>query len=104
VGYHLFERWNTWIEVNPETASELGISDGDWVWVESPKAKIKAKVRLYQGTMPDVVNIPFGLGHNSNGRWAKHIGSNPYQLISDDIDPLTDYPLSYTTMVRIYKT
>jgi anaerobic selenocysteine-containing dehydrogenase len=103
VGYHLFERWNTWVEVNPETASRLGISDGDWVWVESPKAKIKAKVRLYQGTMPDVVNIPFGLGHISGGRWTKNIGSNPYQLISEDIDPLTDYPLSYTTMVRIYK-
>lgn len=103
LGPHLFEKWTTWVEINPETAISLGISEGDWVWVESPKGKIKVKARYYKGTMPDVVNIPFGLGHSSGGRWMANIGSNPLKLLSDEIDPLTEYPLHYSTRVRIYK-
>jgi anaerobic selenocysteine-containing dehydrogenase len=102
-GLHLFERWNTWVEINPHTARGLGISDGDWVWIESKFGKIKGKAKLYQGAMPDVVNIPFGLGHVSGGRWAKGLGSNPYQLLGDDLDPLTGNPMDRSPQVKIYK-
>jgi anaerobic selenocysteine-containing dehydrogenase len=102
-GPHLFERWTTWLEMNPHAAKELGISDGDRVWVESRFGKIQAKVRLYQGAMPDVVNIPFGLGHASGGRWAKGLGANPYQLLGDDVDPLTGNPVDRSPRVKIYK-
>ena len=74
VGEYLLERWETWVEINPETAHRLGISDGDWVWVESPKGKIKVKAKLYKGAMPDVVSIPLGEGHQSGGRWATGLG------------------------------
>ena len=102
-GPHLFERWETWVEINPETAKRLEIGDGDWVWVESPRGKIKVKARLYKGAIPDVVNIPFGEGHRSGGRWSKNIGQNPYRLLVDDLDPLTGYPISGSTRVKIYK-
>lgn len=102
-GSYLYERWETWVEINPETAKGLGISDGDWVWVESPVGKIKVKAKLYKGAMPEVVNIPFGGGHRSGGRWAKGLGENPYRLIQDDLDPLTGYPVNGTTRVKIYK-
>ena len=48
-GPHLKERWDSWVEVNPETARAVGIEDGDRVWVES-KGKVKAKARLFPGT------------------------------------------------------
>jgi molybdopterin-containing oxidoreductase family iron-sulfur binding subunit len=99
----LFERWTTWLEINPHTAKELRISDGDWIWVESKFGKIQAKARLYQGAMPDVVNIPFGLGHSSGGRWAKGLGTNPYQLLGDDLDPLTGHPAVRSVRVKVYK-
>ncbi|MFB3884719.1 MAG: molybdopterin-dependent oxidoreductase [Thermodesulfobacteriota bacterium] len=102
-GSYLSERWKTWVEINPETANRLGISDGDWVWVESPKDKIKVKARLYKGAMPDVVNIPFGEGHRSGGRWSKGLGENPYRLLQDDLDPLTSYPMNGVTRVKVYK-
>lgn len=102
-GPHLFEKWKTWVEINPQTAERLEISDGDWVWVESPQGKIKLRARLYKGTMPEVVNIPFGLGHRSGGRWANKLGINPYPLLSDDLEPLTGYPMHETTRVRIKK-
>lgn len=102
-GPHLFERWTTWLEMNPHTAKRIGISDGDWIWVESKYGKIKVKAKLYQGAMPEVVNIPFGLGHISGGRWAKNLGANPYQLLGDDLDPLTGHPVDRSPRVKIYK-
>jgi molybdopterin-containing oxidoreductase family iron-sulfur binding subunit len=102
-GPHLFERWKTWVEINPETAKRLGVSDGDWVWVESPHGKIKVKVRLYKGAMPEVANIPFGLGHRSGGRWAARLGANPYRLLQDELDPLTGQPINGLTRMKIYK-
>jgi molybdopterin-containing oxidoreductase family iron-sulfur binding subunit len=102
-GQHLFEKWKTWVEINPVTAKRMSISDGDWVWVESPRGKVRVKARLYKGAMPDVVNIPFGQGHSSGGRWSKGLGQNPYRLIGDDLDPITGYPTHGTTRVKIYK-
>jgi anaerobic selenocysteine-containing dehydrogenase len=102
-GSYLFERWGTWVEINPETAKRLGISDGDWVWVKSPAGKLKAKAKLYQGAMPDVVNIPVGEGHLSGGRWAEGLGENPFQLLTGDLDSLTAYPIQGATRVRIDK-
>jgi len=102
-GPHLFEKWTTWIEINPKTAEELSISDGDWVWVESPSGRIKAKSRLYKGAMPHVVNIPFGSGHRSGGRWSKNIGENPYRLLNEELDPLTGQPIRGSVRVKVYK-
>lgn len=102
-GQHLFERWKTWAEINPETAKRMSISDGDRVWIESPWGKIRVTARLYKGTMPDVVNIPFGQGHSSGGRWSKGLGENPYRLLGDDLDPMTGYPVHGATRVKIYK-
>jgi anaerobic selenocysteine-containing dehydrogenase len=102
-GPHLFERWETWVEFNPETAESLGISDRDWVWVESTVGKMKAKARIYKGAMPGVVNIPFGSGHRSGGRWTSGLGENPYQLLRDELDPLTGHPVKGSTRVKVYK-
>jgi anaerobic selenocysteine-containing dehydrogenase len=44
------------VEIHPETASSLGIDEGDWVWVESPTARVKMKAKLFDGIRPDVVN------------------------------------------------
>jgi molybdopterin-containing oxidoreductase family iron-sulfur binding subunit len=102
-GSHVFERWETWVEINPETAKRLGISNQDWIWVESPKGRIRVKARVYKGAMPDVVSIPFGSGHRSGGRWAMGLGENPYRLLNDDVDDLTGYPATGSTRVRMYK-
>jgi anaerobic selenocysteine-containing dehydrogenase len=44
------------VEINPETATRLHISAGDWVCVESPYAKVKLRAMLFDGIAPDVVN------------------------------------------------
>ena len=44
------------VEIHPETASSLGIEEGDWVWIETPVARVKMKAKLFEGIRPDVVN------------------------------------------------
>ncbi len=80
-GFHVYQNWHTWVEINPETAHKAGLKNGDSVWVESLQGKITAKVRIYNGVMPDVINLPVGLGHKSGGRWTKGIGENVLQLL-----------------------
>jgi anaerobic selenocysteine-containing dehydrogenase len=36
------------MQMHPETAKELGIEDGDWVWIESPRGKVKQKCKFYK--------------------------------------------------------
>ncbi|MCP4753024.1 MAG: molybdopterin-dependent oxidoreductase [Proteobacteria bacterium] len=43
------------VEIHPETATSLGINEGDWVWVESPVDRVKLRARLFGGIAPDVV-------------------------------------------------
>ena len=44
------------VEIHPDAAARLGISDGDWVRVESPYGQARLKARLCEGIAPDVVN------------------------------------------------
>jgi len=48
------------IEINPETASSLGIADGSIVTVESPRGSIKIKAKLTEDVHPRVVSIQMG--------------------------------------------
>jgi anaerobic selenocysteine-containing dehydrogenase len=44
------------VEINPEDAAELGIEQGDWVWIESKWGKIRQCADLYYGINKGVVN------------------------------------------------
>jgi anaerobic selenocysteine-containing dehydrogenase len=80
-------RWWTWVELNPETARSLGVSDNDVVRVISPFGELEAPVVVYPGIRPDVVAIPVGQGHGDYGRFAEGRGSNPVNLLAPVTDP-----------------
>ena len=44
------------MEINPETAAELGLEQGDWAWIESPWGKVRQTVDLYYGIAPGTIN------------------------------------------------
>ena len=81
LGQHLFERWESWIEIHPEAARRLGIEDGSWVWVESSHRKARMRARWFLGLRPEVVAIPLGLGHRTGSRWSQGRGTNPCELL-----------------------
>jgi len=104
LGSFMNQAWDTWLEINPRIARHLGIADGDEVWVESPTGeRLKIHAVLYEGARPDVVNIPFELGHEAYGRWAKGRGVNPNRLVVNDTNPLTGSLNPFATRVKVYK-
>jgi anaerobic selenocysteine-containing dehydrogenase len=102
-GPHLKERWDSWVEINPETAKSMQIEDGDLIWVESKIGKLKAKAKLFPGTDPKCVHIPYGQGHKAYGRWAKGRGINPNDLLVREYDYLGGFASHFSTRVKIYK-
>ncbi len=96
--------WGTWVELNPETASSLGVSDDDIVRVISTQGELEAPVVIYPGIRPDVVAIPVGQGHDQFGRFAQGRGSNPISLIATITDPDTGSLAWGATRVRIELT
>lgn len=101
--FYTEERWGSWVEINPETAEELGIRGGDWVWVESAMGRLMLRARLTHGAMPHVVSVPMGFGHKAFGRWAKGFGENPAWLMTHHAEPFTGEPLLHKTRVKAYK-
>jgi len=78
-------KYETWVEINPNDAAKIGVSNGDYVELTSPKGqKIRALAILFEGTKPGVVNVPYELGHKAYGRWANGTGSNPNSLIIEE--------------------
>ena len=48
------------MDIHPDTAQELGISDGDWAYIETRRGRIKQKARYNPGMLPNVVNCQAG--------------------------------------------
>lgn len=49
-------------EIHPRTAAELGIRDGDWMLVESPKGEIRVRARVTATLHPRWVMVTHGYG------------------------------------------
>ena len=96
--------WQTWIEVHPRTAADLGVEDGDLVRVISPAGEIEAIVYVYPGLAEGVVAMPLGRGHEHYGRFARGQGSNPMRLVASAADGQTGALAWGTTRVRIAPT
>jgi thiosulfate reductase/polysulfide reductase chain A len=44
------------VEIHPDTARELGITEGDWAYIETVRGVIKQKVKITDRIHPKVVN------------------------------------------------
>ncbi len=102
-GPHLKEKWDAWVEIHPDTAETLGIRDGDPVWIESKIGRIKTKARLFPGTHPKCIHIPYGQGHREYGRWARGRGVNPNEILGREYDHLGGFASPFSTRVKVYK-
>ena len=97
-------RWETWVELNAETAASLGVADNDVVRVISPYGELEAPVVVYPGIRPDVVAMPVGQGHKDYGRFAQDRGSNPIRLIAPLEEPESGALAWGATRVRLEPT
>ena len=82
------------MEIHTENASELGIMEGDWVIVESPRGSAKFKARVTDDILKGVVNMDHGWGGDSNVNF----------LTDDrDLDPISGFPAFRQGLCRVRK-
>jgi anaerobic selenocysteine-containing dehydrogenase len=99
-----------YVAINPKTARERGIADGDWVWVESHNAvtgetrRLKVQARFYEGIRPDTVAMPHHYGEVARHPWAKDQGPSPnYLFFTGEGYVGMTADQSFHVKVRIYK-
>jgi anaerobic selenocysteine-containing dehydrogenase len=101
-GMTVGETWNSWLEMNPETALGLGLADKDPVWVESSFGKLQTKMRLVKGLRPDVVNLPYNQGHSA-GRFSGGRGVNGLEILNPASEPSSGLAIFTNTNVKVYR-
>ena len=48
------------VEVHPSLLKELGVEDGEWVWIENDKGSVRRKVKANPAIHPGTVSVPHG--------------------------------------------
>ncbi len=48
------------VEIHPQTAALHGIAEGDWMWIENSRGKIRQIAKLTEGIDPRVIHTEFG--------------------------------------------
>jgi anaerobic selenocysteine-containing dehydrogenase len=95
-------RNTVYIEINPVTARERGIGDGDRVYIKSAIGSIEGFCKYFEGVRPDTLVFPMEHGHWAHGRWAK--GRTPGhsgEVTVNQSDRITGQCNYYTTKVSI---
>jgi thiosulfate reductase/polysulfide reductase chain A len=71
------------VEIHPEAAENLGVREGDWVFIESPRGRCKMKAKLTLGIDPRVV-------HAEHGWWFPERLDPEHGVWESNINMLTD--------------
>ncbi len=91
------------VELNPETAKQLGLAEGRVVNLTTLKGSARVKVHLSNGIMPGLVAIPRGLGHTAYGRFLAGKGVNYNQLSSPLEDPASGHNAAWGIRAKLSK-
>lgn len=85
---------------------KLQIRDGDWVWIETPRGRIKQKAELFEGIDPRVVNAQASWWYPEDpGPDHGLFKSNANVLTSNDppYDPVFGSVTFRAMLCRIYR-
>ncbi|RMG44580.1 MAG: hypothetical protein D6718_09650 [Acidobacteria bacterium] len=92
--------WEVWIEINPETAREFRVRDREEVKVVSPRGSFRARVHVFDGAQPGVVNVPYGLHMGVDG-WGRLDPVNPLVAAGSARDEASGLPDWFSARVRL---
>jgi len=98
------------VQINSKTANRLGIKDGDWVWIETTRGRVRQKAKLFDGIDENMVNAQHGWWFPElpgEEPWLRGVWESNINVVTDD-DPdccnqiLGSWPLR-TALCKIYK-
>jgi anaerobic selenocysteine-containing dehydrogenase len=103
--YHAWGSQNAWLRqiaarnylyLHADTAAAHGVSDGDWVWLESAHTRIRVQARFHAGTAPGTVWSWNAIGKRK-GAWKLAADAPEYtkgfllnHVIDDLLPPRSD--------------
>jgi len=93
--------WDSWAELHPRTAEQLGIRQGDVLEIASPHGVVETFAFVYPGVREDTVAIQAGLGHTGFGRYTAGRGANANALLGPTVDARTGQFAGYGQRVRV---
>jgi anaerobic selenocysteine-containing dehydrogenase len=93
--------WSSWVEINPTTASRLGIAQGDMVEVASSVGAVRSPAFINPAIAPDLVAMPVGQGHQAFTRYASGRGQNPVEILAAMKEPHTGALAWAATRVQV---
>ncbi|RJQ55496.1 MAG: molybdopterin oxidoreductase [Desulfobacteraceae bacterium] len=78
---------DSFVQINPKTAKEIGLSQGKTARLETPKGSARVRIHLYDGIMPGLIAMPRGLGHTAYDEYLSGKGVNLNELMGVAPDP-----------------
>ncbi len=96
--------WETWVEINDHEAEELGIRQGDVLFVKSSSGEIEALAYPTPAGRPGVVGVPIGLGHENGSRYDEGTGANVMSILAPEVDIESGALAWASTRVRVARS
>jgi anaerobic selenocysteine-containing dehydrogenase/Fe-S-cluster-containing dehydrogenase component len=93
--------WDSWAEIHPLAAEEMGVRQGDVLEITSPFGAVRTFAYVYPGVRQDTIAIQMGLGHEAFGRFSEGVGANPNALLGPNVDQRTGQFAGYGVRVRV---
>ena len=95
---------DSFVEINPKTAADLGLKEGDRISLQTERGTIETLVHLTGAARPKVVFILTGLGHTAFDSFIRGKGVNANDILVAQQDPVTGLVAWWGTRVKISKT
>ena len=83
-------------EIHPTTADRYGIANGDWMWIETRRGRMRQKAKLTTGIDPRVVNV-------EHGWWFPEEPAPEYGAWKSNANLLTDNQPPYDPAMGTYQ-
>jgi len=93
--------WGLPVEIDPQTARQLRVSNGDILRVESRHGTFEAPAYVHPAAIPGVASMPIGDGHSHYGRYASGRGANPLSILAPIWEKSTGALVLGGTRVRL---
>ena len=93
--------WDLPLEIDPQTAAQFKIANGDRVRVTSAKGWLEGFAYVHPAALPGVISMAMGQGHKHYGRYASGRGVNPLSIIAPAWEPTTGVLVTGGTRVRL---
>jgi anaerobic selenocysteine-containing dehydrogenase len=98
------------MQIHPDTAKEIGIADGDWVWIETQHGRVMQKVDIFEDIDPKVVHAQHGWWYPEmpgeepwlHGVWVSNINVCTSSDEAECDEALGSWPLR-TFQCKVYK-